>query len=380
MTGMTIGASGFDWGTLPLHAGDTEAPGWLLPAPVTAFELGTPRTNARHCYPGERPPGSFVVHDSRVFHVRPGTTASGWQVRDDQSIADLDDWLTARGERPLSARLACVGYGSNLHPQQVASIGEDTAVVVLRGVTVGLAAAYCATRRTLDDQYPAGLARADARRVEHHGLLLIDPGQQRRLDRKEGEGTTYHRSTVARPEMPLALILEDGTHLSGGLPVYLQDDENRPLALNRDAFVLLADVHEREIFDSTPAASTPRHGLHATRLTRLPTMQASPLPVFAYGTLRPGHSRWPFIEHLVEAHEPGTIHGHRIDTGHGFPGLLLDDPEGDRVEGDVLHLIPATFRQAIDLMDRIEGHPDLFARHLVRTDGGVLCWTYIWLG
>lgn len=376
MTHLTAGASGFAWGELPLHADAIEATGWGPVAHVTEFVLGEPDDGTRMAYPGERPPGSFVVDGQRVLPVRPGRTPSGWIVDDGSTESDLDDWLAARGEPALADRLAAVGYGSNLNPGQVATFSLGRAVVVLRGVTVGIASAFCNTHRN-DGQYPAGITAHDPSRIEHHGLVLIDRDQQGKLDGKEGQGGTYDRSLVSGSSTPVALVLEDGTLVEDDLPVYLQTEE-RPLALRSSEPVLLADVDQKSFQDLRGEAVTNDHGLKAQPVHRLPRHETRPVPVFVYGTLRPGQSRWPALSDLVESHVPASIHGHRFDTGYGFPGLLLDHPESETVDGDLLHLTPGRHLEALTVMDRIEGHPDLYARHLVRVSDGRLAWVYLW--
>lgn len=379
-TALATGASGFDWGTLPLHADDLAATSWSSATSVTDYVLGTPQDNREPRYPGERPESSFVVLGSRVHAVRPASEGCGWQVRPDDRAGepvDLDEWLIDHGQVPLADRLASLGYGSNLSPTQVKVYAGDTAVVVLRALTIGIASAYCTSKRN-DSQYPAGITAADASRVEVHGIVLLDPSRLHRLDSKEGQGSTYSRSLIAGRGLPIAAVLENGTVVENGLPVYLQDSRRLGQADGRP--VLLADVEQRAYASMLHRDETVDHGLMAERLKGLPALDASPMPVFVYGTLRPGESRWPSITALVDHHEPTSLQGHRFDTGYGFPALVLDHPQATDVDGWLLHPRQGTHHDLMRQLDLIEGHPDLYARHLVRVDDGRLAWTYLWNG
>lgn len=381
MTHLTAGASGFAWGSLPLHADAVEAPAWTQPQDTGDFPLNKPKDDPEHCYPGMRPMGSFVVFGGRVLPVRPARTTSGWQVLADDSHGvpeDLDGWLGRHRQVAVSQRLACVGYGSNLNPGQVDGFAEGTAVVVLRAVTVGLATAYCNATRW-DKQFPAGVIAADHARVEDHGIVLVDASLVDGLDGKEGQGSCYTRARISRRDTPLACVLEDGTVVSGTLPLYLQD-VRRPIALEDGRPVLFSDVRQVDFGTEKKSAQTHEHGLDATWLADLPPLSAKPLPVFAYGTLQPGQRFWDHVSGFVGRTEPATIHGHRVETDLDYPGLVLGHPDATTVQGTLLHPRHDARYEAMKEFDRIEGHPHLYARHLVRVDDGRLAWTYLWNG
>lgn len=374
---LASGASGFAWGSLPLHADALTPAPWRSPRPAADFVLGTPGDGRRPRYPGDRPPGSFVVHEGQVLTVRPSSTRCGWQVLGrDPDPTDLDEWLVARGQAPIATRVACVGYGSNLNPAQVHRFAGPTAAVVLRAVTVGTAAAYCTSPRQTDSQYPAGIVADSPSRVEAHGIVLLHPDRTPHLDRKEGQGGTYARSLVAGRGAPVAAVLEDGTMLADRLPVYLQ--RSRRVAMSDGRAVLLADRDQEAFARDRPADETDEHGLVTRAVDRLPPLETVPVPVFAYGTLRPGRSRWPAIAGMVASHEPASLHGDRFETGYGYPGLRLGRAGAPVVAGVLLQPAPGQHRRLVRELDLIEGHPGLYARHLVRLDDGRLAWTYVW--
>ena len=103
-----------------------------------------------------------------------------------------------------------------------------------------------------------------------------------------------------------------------------------------------------------------------------------PIPFFAYGTLRPGESRWSAIVDCINDTEPAEVVGRRFDTGLGFPGLVLDG--SGPVDGVLLHPHRATHHALRERLDAIEGHPHLYTRTLVRLVDGRVAWIYAWKG
>lgn len=378
---LLTGASGFAAGSLPLRATALEHHHTTHRLPLSAFPLGSDDQPAEPRYPGARPNGSFVVRDGRVLPVL--LTPAGWRIgtggtADAPVTEDLDDWLTRLGEVPLSERLASVGYGSNLNPREIDRFSEDRAVVVLRAAVVGVQSAYLTKPRSRDHQFPAGLAIAEPAHVEAHGIVLIDPRNQSRLDGKEGQGGAYLRSVISAA-FPLAAVLEDATMLVAPLPTYLQHEkklaglDGRPLAL--------ADVEQREfaaLVESRRVSALPDSGLISHAIDRLPHLVTRPVPYFVYGTLRPGESRWAPISHLVDYAEPAEVTGRRFDTGYGYPGLTLDGT--DIVDGMLLHPAAKSHHELRMTLDSIEGHPHLYTRTLVRLINGAIAWIYVWNG
>jgi gamma-glutamylcyclotransferase (GGCT)/AIG2-like uncharacterized protein YtfP len=75
--------------------------------------------------------------------------------------------------------------------------------------------------------------------------------------------------------------------------------------------------------------------------------------VFVYGTLKPGHLRWPLLEPFVVAHRPATVAGRLYDTGVGYPAARFD--ELGTIEGVVCGLEPTAASAAWALLDGVEG-------------------------
>jgi gamma-glutamylcyclotransferase (GGCT)/AIG2-like uncharacterized protein YtfP len=106
---------------------------------------------------------------------------------------------------------------------------------------------------------------------------------------------------------------------------------------------------------------------------------ATPSPVdrvdlFVYGTLMPGHLRWPMIRAHVLGAEDAAVPGVLYDTGYGYPAARFDGAADGTVPGSVLSL-RAT---ALDLIDRIEGPG--YRRTAVVTDAGRPVESYEWVG
>ena len=101
-----------------------------------------------------------------------------------------------------------------------------------------------------------------------------------------------------------------------------------------------------------------------------------PPALFVYGTLMPGRLRWPLIELEVTGTRETSITGTLLDTGRGYPALVLDG--AGPVHGWVLELDPARLDGVLDELDRIEG-PD-YARATARASDGSHVQTYVFLG
>jgi len=98
-----------------------------------------------------------------------------------------------------------------------------------------------------------------------------------------------------------------------------------------------------------------------------------------YGTLKPGHSRWPILERHVEPGSPvveDQIEGRLWSTPWGWPALT----EGsETVRGVVVQLRDGGVHEAFAELDVVEGvGHGLFWRVEVVTGSGLTCWVYVW--
>jgi gamma-glutamylcyclotransferase (GGCT)/AIG2-like uncharacterized protein YtfP len=82
----------------------------------------------------------------------------------------------------------------------------------------------------------------------------------------------------------------------------------------------------------------------------MPTVEH--LPVFAYGTLRPGEHNYGIVEAYVFRHEPASLDNASLYYGPGFPYLVEG---GTEVRGELLYISVADWPQAIRALDYLEG-------------------------
>jgi gamma-glutamylcyclotransferase (GGCT)/AIG2-like uncharacterized protein YtfP len=84
-------------------------------------------------------------------------------------------------------------------------------------------------------------------------------------------------------------------------------------------------------------------------------LPAPPLPLFVYGTLRPGlrnHAR-----HLAGrclAARPAVLPGAALHEGPGYPFAVLDATPGRAVRGELLTVRPDLFAGTLDELDELE--------------------------
>ncbi|MGW1075102.1 gamma-glutamylcyclotransferase family protein [Streptomyces sp. NPDC002537] len=109
------------------------------------------------------------------------------------------------------------------------------------------------------------------------------------------------------------------------------------------------------------------------------------LPVFVYGTLRPGHgNHGRFLRGRTVAEEPARMRGVVLFEGPGYP-YAVTDPEGE-VRGEVVWLAPDRYDAVLASLDVLEGYaPGGSANHYVRVvrtaaperGGTVRVWVYL---
>jgi gamma-glutamylcyclotransferase (GGCT)/AIG2-like uncharacterized protein YtfP len=124
-----------------------------------------------------------------------------------------------------------------------------------------------------------------------------------------------------------------------------------------------------------------------------PVWTAEPeLPVFVYGTLRPGRVNWPVAEPLCARHEPARLPGfalYALEWPCAVGAAIHPDPTvvTGEVHGDLLWLDPGRARDGLGTLDRFEDYDPrapgaslyLRERHRVTTEaGGTLdAWVYV---
>jgi len=80
------------------------------------------------------------------------------------------------------------------------------------------------------------------------------------------------------------------------------------------------------------------------------------IPVFAYGTLKPGEKMFRHISHTVKNAVPATIPGRLFETPFGYPLLVRTGKDEEALVNGVL-LIPLQdeYEEMIRIIDVIEG-------------------------
>ncbi len=116
------------------------------------------------------------------------------------------------------------------------------------------------------------------------------------------------------------------------------------------------------------------------------------LPIFVYGTLRPGQENYDrFVLGKTAREVAAILPDHAMFVLDGYPCITEDSGAGD-VSGDTLILLPELFPAVLAALDRLEGYtpgdassPYLRVSRSVRTgegDGGEplrtsLAWVYV---
>lgn len=110
------------------------------------------------------------------------------------------------------------------------------------------------------------------------------------------------------------------------------------------------------------------------------------LPLFVYGTLRPGATNYKLLRHRVV---PGrtvkaVLQGYQMFTFGLFPGIF-PDPYGESVgpiQGDLLWLDSSCYAEALADIDLYEGEGRIFFRHALGVQAGQerreeVAWVYL---
>jgi gamma-glutamylcyclotransferase (GGCT)/AIG2-like uncharacterized protein YtfP len=101
--------------------------------------------------------------------------------------------------------------------------------------------------------------------------------------------------------------------------------------------------------------------------------------LFVYGTLKPGHSRWPILAPHLEPDVPvvdDAVDGRLWSTPWGWPALTNGS---ETVRGVLVELRSDRVAEALAELDAVEGvGSGLFDRAEIVTRAGVRCWVYVW--
>jgi gamma-glutamylcyclotransferase (GGCT)/AIG2-like uncharacterized protein YtfP len=89
------------------------------------------------------------------------------------------------------------------------------------------------------------------------------------------------------------------------------------------------------------------------------------LPVFVYGTLRPGQRLHRLVADAAATTRPAVLPGHQLyGTGMAFPYVTPATAGGRQVVGDLLDLDPDQYPEVLERLDGVEGYrPDRPENH-----------------
>ncbi len=85
-------------------------------------------------------------------------------------------------------------------------------------------------------------------------------------------------------------------------------------------------------------------------------MTMKELPVFVYGTLKPGEKMFRHISHAVKDAVPACVPGRLYETPFGYPLLISSGGEEEAmVNGMLLTAVEGLYEEMVRIIDVIEG-------------------------
>jgi gamma-glutamylcyclotransferase (GGCT)/AIG2-like uncharacterized protein YtfP len=112
-----------------------------------------------------------------------------------------------------------------------------------------------------------------------------------------------------------------------------------------------------------------------------PAPAERPAALFVYGTLMPGHLRWPMLAPSAVGRRPAAARGRLYDSGRGWPIARLVDGPGhdgdDVVPGWVIDLDAGAMDDLLIVLDEMEGvDQGLYDRVVIDLVDGGTAWAY----
>ncbi len=374
-------------------------------------------------YPGPRPAGPVLVHRGRWWSLSvDGTVDAPVRLADSPSVWDHLDGPIAGSDagradavgppdpadvpvlaEPDAVRYS-VAYGSNASPARLVEKGLDhDGAILLPARLTGYVPAF-EGRRTGYDAVPVTVVPADGAHLDTW-VLGIPATATARLDRSEGRVTD-----AAGMADPAAANRDDARHAPAGAyllapvgEVAVADRFRLPIGLayqpGPSTRVQVDDHGEPRTWPHVDQQQAVAHLDRGGPLQDAPPVEdavvgswpSTPLddlPLFVYGSLRPGAAAWSVIADAVEVVADATTEGQLHDSGHGWPaarfGPYTDAATTGDVHGSLLAVRhPAVAPRVLAQMDAYEGAPELFHRTTIRVhtaDGSRWAIAYTWSG
>lgn len=98
---------------------------------------------------------------------------------------------------------------------------------------------------------------------------------------------------------------------------------------------------------------------------------------FMYGTMMPGHLRYPEIDDFIRSTTRDRVEGQIFDSGASYPVAKFDAGDTE-VQGYLLRILPGKEADAARTIAELEGN--LFRPVTVETRGGTEAIAYEWVG
>lgn len=101
-----------------------------------------------------------------------------------------------------------------------------------------------------------------------------------------------------------------------------------------------------------------------------------PSRLFVYGTLQPGHLRWPFLAPFALDHRAAAAPGRLYDSGCGWPVALFEAGEA-LIPGTVADLDPTQVGLTLRILDEVEATAtNVLHRTVITTLQRERAWAY----
>lgn len=86
------------------------------------------------------------------------------------------------------------------------------------------------------------------------------------------------------------------------------------------------------------------------------------LPIFVYGTMRPGAYKYGLLRNFVERIQPARLEGFQMYDYGDFPGIIEEIGAGKEIVGEVLTIREDRWENCIENLDKHEKNGYLFNR------------------
>lgn len=111
------------------------------------------------------------------------------------------------------------------------------------------------------------------------------------------------------------------------------------------------------------------------------TQKNRQLPLFVYGTLQPGFSRYSLVRQWVERYERAYLRAFQMYDFRSFPGIVPSADSEPYVSGSLLYASTESWDDFIQQTDRVENEGFLF--HRIEVSAALLsgveteAWSYV---